>query len=103
MPRPGEVGQLQNPLGAKIEDMSAKLVRFWFEFEGGQPRRIGVTALTRDDAEFLISTKVLKGGPIAHPVVVIENVDVSKIDSNHVLPNIEPPDVRGIWFPRGFR
>jgi hypothetical protein len=29
-------------------------------------------------------------------------VDVSALDSGHILPNIEPPNWRGIWFPRGF-
>lgn len=78
-------------------------MRFWFEFTEGHPRRIGVTAWTRDDAEFLITTKVLDGSSMTEPAKVIEDVDLSQIDPNHVLPNMEPPDLRGIWYPRGYR
>jgi len=30
---------------------------------------------------------------------VIENVDVSTLDAGHVLPNMSPPNIRGVWFP----
>ena len=31
-----------------------------------------------------------------------ENVDVSSLDEGHVLRNIGPLHVRGVWFPRGY-
>jgi hypothetical protein len=33
---------------------------------------------------------------------VIEDVDVTTLDANHVLPNMMPPSVRGVWYPIGY-
>lgn len=82
---------------------TVKLVRFWFEFEAGRTRRIGVTAWTMEDAEALVTAKVFRGAPMPSPLTVIEDVDINQIAPNHVLPKVESPDVRGIWFPRGYR
>lgn len=94
---------LTDRIGRTPPNATAKLVRFWFEFEIGRTRRIGVTAWTREDAEALVTAKVFDGAPMPNPLTVIEDVDVSQIDPNHVLLNMEPSDVRGIWFPRGYR
>jgi hypothetical protein len=94
---------LADRIGRTPPNATAKLVRFWFEFEKGRARRIGVTAWTKEDAEALVTAKVFDGAPMPSPLTVIEDGDVSQIDPNHVLPNMEPPDVRGIWFPRGYR
>lgn len=89
-------------IGQTPPNAAAKLVRFWFEFEKGRTQRIGVTAWTKEDAEAIVSTKVFGGAPIPSPLTVIEDVDLSQILPNDVLPNMDP-DVRGIWFPRGYR
>jgi len=34
---------------------------------------------------------------------IIEDVDVSTLDANHVLPNMAPPNLRGVWFPLGYQ
>jgi hypothetical protein len=94
---------LTDRIGRTPPNPTAKLVRFWFEFERGRTRRIGVTAWTKEDAEAVVTAKVFKGAPMPSPLTVIEDVDVSQIDPNHVFPNMEPSDVRGIWFPRGYR
>lgn len=94
---------LTDRIGRTPPNATAKLVRFWFEFEKGRTRRIGVTAWTKEDAEALVTAKVFDGAPMPNPLMVIEAVDISQIDPNHVLPNMETPDVRGIWFPRGYR
>ncbi len=31
-----------------------------------------------------------------------EDVDISRLDQNHVVPNIGIAAVRGIWFPLGY-
>jgi hypothetical protein len=61
----------------------------------------GVTAFSIDDAKALIETRVFPGGL---PLVtkLIEDVDVSTLDANHIRPNMEPPNWRGIWYPRGY-
>ncbi|HUE08774.1 MAG TPA: hypothetical protein VMP41_15195 [Acidimicrobiales bacterium] len=94
---------LTDRIGRTPANPTAKLVRFWFEFERGRTRRIGVTAWTKEDAEALVTAKVFKGAPMPSPLTVIEDIDESQNDPNHVLPDMEPPDVRGIWFPRGYR
>jgi hypothetical protein len=94
---------LTDSIGRTPPNSTAKLVRFWFEFERGRTRRIGVTAWTKEDTEALVTAKLFKGAPMPSPLTVIEDVDVSQIDPKPVFPNMEPPDVRGIWFPRGYR
>lgn len=62
----------------------------------------GVTAWDYDDALNIIKNKasIEKIPPIKK---VIEDIDLSTLDSNHVLPNIIlPSNVRGIWFPGGY-
>ncbi len=86
-----------------------KLRRYWFEFDP-QDRTVpvavrfgcGVTAWTKDDAVGLLRSCVFseQGVPAS---VIREDVDVSTLDANHVLPNMAPPSVRGIWFPLGYQ
>ena len=81
------------------------LRRFWFNFEmSSSPSAInlgcGVTAFDRADAENLLRTSVFKGKPFPKIARCTENVDVSTLDANHVLPNIGQVAARGVWFPR---
>lgn len=83
--------------------------RYWFEFDLASHRSppagvllgCGVTAHDYDDALRLIKGHVFTG--TAFPAIrnVIEDVDVSTLDTKHVLPNIGNCLARGIWFPRG--
>ncbi len=86
----------------------ARLHRYWFTFEGdarslraGLAMGVGVTAFDRDDAARIIRRDVLEGQELPTVAHVIEDVDVSTLDPNHVLPNAGPPSVRGVWFPLG--
>jgi hypothetical protein len=83
--------------------------RYLFEFEFGGNNvpsgtliGCGVTAYSYDDAKTLLRTIVFKKGPLPKIKKVIENVDVSTLDKGHVLPNMAPPNLRGIWFPLGY-
>jgi hypothetical protein len=85
------------------------LSRFWFEFEGdmhslppGTVLGCGVTALDREDALSILASRVFKGSlaPIRSET---SDVDVSTLDAGHILPNMDDPTLRGVWFPRGFR
>ena len=84
-----------------------KLIRFWFKFknDGKLPPGVvmgcGVTAFNFEDAKGLLSVKVFKSIPFIitkHE----ENIDISMLDSNHVLPNMLSPITRGVWFPMGY-
>lgn len=33
---------------------------------------------------------------------IVPDVDIRTLDQRHVIPNMEVPVVRGVWFPRGF-
>jgi hypothetical protein len=61
----------------------------------------GVTAYDYDDAINLLREHVFDG---SEPDVLDfeENVDVSKLDHNHVVPNMGSVVVRGVWFPLGY-
>ena len=86
------------------------LRRYWFEFNhASNPEHrawvlmgCGVTANDYDDAVNLLKERVFRVDDAAPIKRVIEDVDVSTLDPGHVLPNMHPPNLRGIWFPRGF-
>ena len=83
--------------------------RFWFEFKfdnmftipPGLSLGCGVTALNLDDARNIIKDKIFHGSEIPEIKTQIENIDVSTLDPGHILPNMLPPDKRGVWFPIG--
>jgi hypothetical protein len=87
-----------------------RLRRYWFRFDNAAPNQAaslsplgyGVTAWTQEDALALLGAALFGGGSPAVIAEIITDVDVSALDSGHILPNIEPPHWRGIWFPRGF-
>ena len=82
--------------------------RFWIEFANakdaptGMGWGCGVTAHTFEDALSIISENALQGRELPELKNFIEDVVVSDLDKNHVLPNIGNIFVRGIWFPLGF-
>ncbi len=88
------------------------MIRFWFEFDvnmddndipAGISMGCGVTAHSYDDALILLKGRVFKDKPVPYFKKVIENVDVSTLDPGHVLLNMAPPNLRGIWFPIGYQ
>lgn len=86
------------------------MTRYWFAFDIKQGDEniapgitigCGVTAHNYDDALFLVQQKLFKNRALPG-FTFIENIDVSTLDAGHVLPNMYPANVRGIWFPAGF-
>lgn len=84
--------------------------RFWFEFDFNDSQYIppglrmgcGVTALDYNDAISIIKAKVFINQEIPNANKIIENIDISKLDTGHILPNMSSPNIRGIWFPLGY-
>lgn len=80
-----------------------KLRRFWFEFEKALGntnfKSIGVTAWTFGDAFVIIKERFDAGEALPNALKIIEDVDITTLDQNHVIPNMGAPTVRGIWFP----
>jgi hypothetical protein len=87
-----------------------RLRRFWFEFDDAAFLRApsvlglgcGVTAWTEHDALVLLQQRVFHEAPMPRIKGIIHDVDVSTLDAGHVLPNMLPPNRRGIWFPQGY-
>jgi hypothetical protein len=83
--------------------------RYWIEFDAakqslpiGSQRGCGVTAHNIADAKVLLSEKMFNQAPIPDFKRCIENVDISTLDQNHVVPNMGNIFERGIWFPQGY-
>ena len=90
--------------------MAGGLTPFWIEFDYSPEQQppvgtrfgVGVTAIDRRDALRLVAHRVFGDGPLPPVKEIRENVDVSSLDEGHVLRNIGPLHVRGVWFPRGY-
>ena len=83
--------------------------KYWFEFDFnnnpepfGTRLGCGLTAYDYNDAVNLLNEKVFKNEPLPNMTKVIEDVDLSILDPGHVLPNMSPPNRRGVWFPLGY-
>lgn len=86
------------------------MIRYWIKFNfenyasipSGTRMGCGVTALNYEDALKLINDKLFGNKPMAPIEQLIEDIDISTLDANHILPNIGLPTRRGIWFPVGY-
>ena len=87
-----------------------KLRRYWIKFQTAPTDRLlpgmrfgyGVTAYDYDDALQILRWQAFDNAPLPLVASVIEDVDVSTLDAGHILPNMHPPNRRGIWFPMGY-
>jgi hypothetical protein len=84
-----------------------RLKRFWIRFRSipafdRLKLGCGVTAHSYDDALSILRVVVFHGKDLPLVDHVIEDVDVRTLDEKHVIPNMEPPIWRGVWFPKGF-
>jgi len=87
------------------------MIRYWFTFDfenynnppSGVLYGCGITAISKDDAMSILREKVFLNKIIPYISKVIENIDVSTLDANHVLPNMTHPLKRGVWFPLGYQ
>ena len=62
----------------------------------------GVTAHDEHDAIELVKARIFKTKPLPKISKMITDVDLSSLDAQHILPNMSPPNIRGIWFPLGY-
>ncbi len=80
-----------------------RLRRYWITFVQGDPRvpgyrYYGVTGFDWSDSIRLLEERLFRG-PLPPVGAVVEDVDVSQLDADHILPNIGPSAVRGVWYP----
>lgn len=84
---------------AMSEDLSNDLLhRFWFECP--DCLGYGVTAYTRGEAESIARDAATALGKTFTVTNVIEDVDISKLDQGHVVPNMRAPNFHGLWYPQ---
>jgi hypothetical protein len=86
-----------------------KLIRFWFEFDFtnsnipfGLGLGCGVTAWNYDDALTILKEKVFVEFSLPTIKKVDMDVDIMTLDKGHVLPNMLPPNISGIWYTLGY-
>jgi hypothetical protein len=89
-----------------------RLHRFWLQFSiapgdvdrysswAGLGLGCGITAFTFEDALAVVRQAILGGDPLPDVVQLIEDIDVRTLDQGRVVPNMGPPNERGVWFPR---
>lgn len=88
-------------------DYSVKsLHRYWIKFEriaAPTPLNLGcgVTAFDRVDALRIVRDRAFAGGTMPEILEILDDVDVSQIDSRIVTANMGSVLTRGIWFPLG--
>ena len=82
---------------------------YWIRFTGvssslpaGVALGCGVSSIDIYRALQLVERVVFEG-ELPHVAEVVEDVDLDRLDPNHVLPNIGNPLVEGVWFPLGFQ
>jgi len=87
---------------AEPKPAAAGLHRFWFRFRDDphSPLGYGVTARSEDDARAILRMEVFASDLPAESELIVD-VDVRTLDQVLVIPNMESPSWRGIWFPRG--
>lgn len=60
----------------------------------------GATPVYTADAERLLVEGPFRGAPFPPIDRVVQDVDVSELESGQVVPNLGDPTRRGVWFPR---
>ena len=74
------------------------LHRYWFAVPSHLG--IGVTASSRSQAEALAREAARRLGWAFEGTACTEGVDVRQLDQQHVVPNMGPPNLPGVWYPR---
>ena len=86
----------------KADAMDGPLLRrFWFQCAPDQCWiGFGVTAFTCSEAEQIVGDYCDRLGRKPEITSVIEDVDIRTLDQKHVVPNMGPCNLPGLWYPR---
>ena len=85
------------------------LHKYWFKFRItikdphpiGTLMGCGVTASSKEEALEMLRQRVF-ASYMPSIEKSTEDVEISNLDPNHILPNIGDPSQKGIWFPQGY-
>lgn len=80
------------------------LHRYWLTFIPSSKPSIlnigcGITAYNIEDAKHIFRCDVVPVYGAREIRDIIQDIDVSTLDENHVKPNMAAPTKRGVWFP----
>ena len=76
---------------------SRLLRRYWFKTR--EHLGFGVTAYSEDDAKRLIADAARRLSRDYDVLGIVVDVDVRDLDQRAVVPNMGPPNFRGVWYP----
>lgn len=76
---------------------SPHLTRFWFPATRGIG--VGVTAYSLEQARAWAEQALPRLPPDAALGAPVLNVDVRELDQDHVVPNMGPCNLEGVWYP----
>ena len=87
------------------------MIRYWIKFNledvadppFGIKLGCGVTALSKYDALKLVEEMVFFDKATPPISSIIDDIDLTSLDENHIIPNMSSPIMRGIWFPLGYQ
>jgi hypothetical protein len=85
--------------------VTPRLRRFFIELERSESLSVelllgvGITAWTKEDALGLLYSVVFEGKAPARVIKVTEDVDVKRLDADHIAPHVGDVKARGVWFP----
>jgi hypothetical protein len=86
--------------------VDGNLHRYWIRLDSGDGRgreaKFGVTAYSETDALEIVRYLAFPAAGLPEIVEVVVDVDVRSLDQGHVIPNMHPPNWRGIWYPMGY-
>jgi hypothetical protein len=76
------------------------LISFWIQSpDAGPLDAYGVTAYSLSDALRILREFGVELPDDISSFKVVEGIRVSDLDQNHIVPNIGPIVVRGVWYP----
>jgi hypothetical protein len=50
----------------------------------------------------MLKQRVFRADPLPKIRRYLQDMDLSALDQNHVIPNMSDPDRIGVWFPLGY-
>jgi hypothetical protein len=79
--------------------MSPPITSFWIKDSSTPNLGFGVTAFSTEDAVHLLRQAGIELDTDFTKLMIHENISISDLDQNHVIPNMGPMNFRGVWFP----